>query len=455
MMQRPTAYKYIPLSRFDHHLFGNTQDLKTTSPVQSNLPQLSIFSFVMMQAFILSMQVSSGRSPNSTTSNSKPRQYQQKKRARVSDLARKYRSVQADLEEDLLIGDHTSDNVTDISTMASISEHFITSTNSISTSDINYSQVKPNVVSRFKTNVASKYQRHQQSPVNTVISRSKPIRYSRFPSEWDEATQQIGNAVEDATNEGYDHIRVDVKSPELISHNPLQSVIPNHLVDSNLDSSIHQYRIPLLVEAANDIIRKIFRYGPGNPRKSNIPFTPKRAAIYFNSTYDFEIGRESVDIPLDYIVDTHTLGTNVKKPVANVIVMIAPCNRQGNPEHIEAVEIVHYSNWQEPNIVVMINPDLIALTNFTAVGDEHRQPSFLKDYNASYYLDPAAFLSRAATGAVLRCFPRKWEMYLQKDQNRMGFRLIAEQENRPSNEKISCEFSWRIEKELQEQKALG
>ena len=406
------------------------------------------------------MQVSNGPSPKSTTSNSRPRQYQKKKRARVSDLARKYRSVQTDLEEDLLIGDHTSTNLTDTSTLKSISEHFATSTNSISTSDISYAQAQSAVLSRFKTKGTSKYQRRQKSATSTVISRPNSIRYSRFPNKWEEAIQQIGVAVEDATNEGYDRIRVDVKSPELISHTPLQSVIPNHLVDSNIDSNIdstiHQYRIPLLVEAANDIIRKIFRKGPGIPRKSNIPFTPKRAAIYFNSPHDLEVGKASIDTSLECIVDAHTLGVDVRKPVANVIVMIAPCNRQGNPEHIEAVEIVHYSNWQEPNIVIMISPDLIALTNFTSVGDDCRQPSFLRDYNPSYYLDPAAFLSKAATGAILRCFPRKWEMYLQKNRGHMGFRLIAEQGNRPSNERVNCEFSWRIEKEiLQEQRTFG
>lgn len=248
-----------------------------------------------------------------------------------------------------------------------------------------------------------------------------------------------------AVAEGHDRVRVDVKRPELIA-----TCLPTP-VDGGVfnECGTEACRVALLVEAACNMIEHLLQLDPNDKRNFGLCFKPRRAALHFNSAEDAEVGARFVKKELAEVTDLYVLGEKAKdRPKADITVVIAPTNRQGNPAHIETVEMVHYAHWTHPRIVIMFNPDIVALTSFAAFGDGPREPGFLADYMPSYYLDPAAFPSKTAIGAVLRCFPRKWEMYLLKVQSDMGFRLVAEQHAPPSPEKIQCEFSWRIDPEL-------
>lgn len=270
-----------------------------------------------------------------------------------------------------------------------------------------------------------------------------PVRFSRFPSSWQEAVTQVTTAVTTAAADGHDRIRVDVKSPELL-HSPPN---PSHPQSETL-SRAHM-RIARLVECANSTLHT-FLIAKNSNRSKYAFFTPKRGCLFFNDEHDAKIGREYLDPSLRSLVDVHVLdGLPSYDLKSTVSVLIAPSNRDGNPSHIEAVERVHYSSWNDQKLVIMLNPDLMALTMFTSFEEQPRQPCFLGDYLLSYYLDPLAFPTKKATGAVLRCFPRNWEMYLLKVHNNMGFRLVAEHKGPPSPERIRCEFSWRIERDLE------
>lgn len=244
---------------------------------------------------------------------------------------------------------------------------------------------------------------------------------------------------------GHDRVRVDVKRPELIAACPPTPVDGGVFHERRREA----YRVALLVEAACNMIEQLLRLDPKDKRNFGLCFQPRRAALHFNSAEDAQVGERFVRKELAEVTDVYVLGEMAKdRPKADVAVVIVPTNRQGNPGHLETVEMVHYAHWTMPRIVIMFNPDLVALTNFAAFGDVPREPGFLADYMPSYYLDPAAFPSKTATGAVLRCFPRKWEMYLLNVQSDMGFRLVAEQQAPPSPEKIRCEFSWRIDPDM-------
>ena len=278
-------------------------------------------------------------------------------------------------------------------------------------------------------------------------SRAPPVRFSRFPGSWEETATQVSRAVVHAALEGHDRIRVDVKRPELLVDefpDPLRKDVPL------LDTSPHACRVALLTQAACDTIGALIKLDHSDKRNYRLCVKPRRAAVHFNSREDAVVGDRFISDEVRQFTDVFVLGEKKKdRPKADVAVMIAPTNRQGNFAQIEKVELVHYANWSAPKINVMFNPQLIALTSLTAFGDEPREPGFLRDYLRSYYLDPAAFPSKTATGAVLRCFPRKWEMYLLKVKSKMGFRLVAEQPAPPSPEKIRGEFSWRIESEME------
>ena len=264
---------------------------------------------------------------------------------------------------------------------------------------------------------------------------------------------QVEEAVSCSVEAGHDRIRVDVRMPELLAD---AYAMGSAYSDSR---SRHSRRIALLVESANQILKQVFTPDAHAGKDSNryhMLLKPNRAAVFFNSKDDARIGRKTLSAEMSEFVDVQVLGEMEEKIAAdtNVFVVIAPSNKQGNPSHIENVELVHYCNWMTPKLIIMVNPDLVALTRYSSFDNEPRQPCFLTDYVPSYYIDPAAFPTKSATGAVLRCYPRKWEMYLLKVHNDMGFRLVAEQGNRPTKEKLHTEFSSRIEKESEQKASL-
>lgn len=280
-----------------------------------------------------------------------------------------------------------------------------------------------------------------------AVADGAGVRYSRFPMSWPEAVAQLSGAVIDAVTQGHDRIRVDVLNPERIS-------VPRTVALATAalsDEAVMLRRVCMLVDACNETLQRLFRCDDetGPDPSVAVCMCLQRATLYFNSHREADYGRRLIWPELLPQVNVAVLGDPLmlEETQSDISIIIAPCNRRGNPSHIESVELVHYSNWARQNIVIMLNPDLVALTRYVSYGDEPRQPCLLTDYLSSYFIDPIAFPSKSATGAVLRCFPRKWELYLRRAQNDMGFRLIAEQPQRPSHEKIRCEFSWRVEQD--------
>ncbi|PXF48508.1 hypothetical protein BWQ96_01677 [Gracilariopsis chorda] len=364
----------------------------------------------MKPAFIMAMvaQGPPSKRRNATT-RAPPARKPPRKRVRISELTQKYRAGARDNDEALLIGDNLPTPTSEAATQQSRESHPLPT-----------------------------HSQHAQY--------HSPVRFSRFPSSWQEAVTQVTTAVTTAAADGHDRIRVDVKTPELI-YTP-----PNASDPHSAKLSRAHRRIARLVECANSTLREFLIISDSNRSKYAF-FTPQRGCLFFNNEHDAEIGKAYLEPSLRALVDVHVLDDISSYSLKSTIsVLIAPSNRHGNPSHIEAVERVHYSSWNDQKLVIMLNPDLMALSKFTSFGEEPRQPCFLGDYLLSYYLDPVAFPTKTATGAVLRCFPRKWEMYLLKVHNNMGFRLVAEQKTPPSPERIRCEFSWRIENDMETQR---
>lgn len=377
------------------------------------------------------------------TDSAPPLRAKSRKRVRVSELTRKYRSDAGTKDEAQLVGDTSSSNYPspeDLVTANSIKEH---NDRAASTASSLESQSPDITASDSIASAAVAAAVAAAATSSPVTGYQAPVRFSRFPGSWSEAVTQARTAVSSAVMEGHDRIRVDLKTPELLADTDLRTRVYNS------EKSTNVRRIELLVESANSILRGIFNPRVGAQNPYNFLFTPTRAAIFFNSEEDEKVGKPLVSRAIPTVVDTYVLGRDSEAKIkANVSLVIAPSNKQGNPNHIEEVELVHYANWNTPKLVIMLNPDLFALTRYPGFNNEPRQPCFMSDYVSSYYMDPAAFPSKTATGAVLRCFPRKWEMYLLKMQSDMGFRLVAEHMSPPSPERIHCEFSWRIEREL-------
>lgn len=238
--------------------------------------------------------------------------------------------------------------------------------------------------------------------------------------------------------EGHDRVRVDVKHPELIARS-----------SRAVARGAAPERLALLVETACTMIAEVMQLDPNDARNFGMETEVRRAVLHFNCVEDADAGRAFIPKELALVVEVHVLGEPLGQGTkAGMAVVIAPCNQRGNPSHIENVESVHYSNWGHPKIIVMLNPELTALTRFTSFDDEPRQPGFLQDYLPSYYIDPVAFPTKTAVGAILRCFPRKWELYLSKLKGDMRFKLIAEQQKPPSAEKMRCEFAWRVAQDM-------
>lgn len=241
-------------------------------------------------------------------------------------------------------------------------------------------------------------------------------------------------AVAIAVSEGHERIRVDVKNPHLIP--PRTALADPVVVGDNC--------LPRLVETACSLVEKLFNMGPVLVNNDDILCSLKTAVLHFDTAEDATLGKLMVPESMRPAVRVHALEERVWEG-ADIHIVIAPCNRAGTPARIEDVEAVHYAGWSKPRIIIILNPNLMALTKAVAFDGESREPGFLNDYVSSYYIDPAAYPTKTVTGAVLKCFPRKWELYLMKLRGDVGFRLVSEQHNLPSAERLRCLFSWRAE----------
>lgn len=282
---------------------------------------------------------------------------------------------------------------------------------------------------------------------------------SRFPASWEETVDQLTNAVASAALDGHERIRVDARNPEYVA-----SVRAKEAADAILKAGVATHargkgheRVALLMDACNSTMRTLLRLRDKLPVLDVIRDTSgrridARASLFFNSPGDQQIGASLLAPDLIEHVDMHVLRHGVELNAASneISVVLCPNNTQSNPVQIELVELVHYSNWNRQNVVVLINPSLIALTRHSSLDDEPRPPSFMSDYVPCYYIDPVVYIAKNATGAMLRCFPRKWELYMLKAScGEDGFRLVGEQTSRPSREKLKCEFSWRVDDSAQ------
>lgn len=261
---------------------------------------------------------------------------------------------------------------------------------------------------------------------------ARTVRYSRFPHDWDDVMSQACTSVSHALAKGFDRLRVDIAGARQMADMP--AVVPAAVAYAAILAGV----VDRLVGHLQDLINT----GCDN-------FCARGVIILFNCAADAAVARRYLPSAACANVVVAVLGDVHHSTYAgNAIILIAPSNRMGNPAQIELVEHVHYSNFNDRNWVIVVNPDLVALTYFPSLSNEARQPLFLADYLTTYYLDAAAYPSKYAMGAVLRCFPRMWELYLRKVDDDRGFRLVSEGKCRPSPEKIHCEFSWRIEGEL-------
>lgn len=181
---------------------------------------------------------------------------------------------------------------------------------------------------------------------------------------------------------------------------------------------------------------------------------PNGALLVFNNSEDAIHGQEALNGVLPLGTEIGVLGKmNPSQVVGKLVVLVAPSNRKDNPTNIEHVELVHYSNFNTNNWVILLNEDLISLSTSYNLSGEPKSPLFLTDYIDAFYAHPIDFKAIAGCkGGILRCFPRKWELYMSKadDQRKgRGLRLVSEIKSKPSNEKVQCEFSWRLERELE------
>lgn len=401
-----------------------------------------------------------------------------KKRARPSELTRKYRQVMPEFDEALLIGDATAGLIHGQNGMLISDSDAANETNA---------PTPPGTATKQKRKISAKSSRvHQALDENTTlchrstvpdiyraklddsststvtaVSLSKKrstlsnrkhkkrgtkeiISHSRFPRTWNDALEHAANAVLSAFSNRHDRLRVDIQHPEMLKNAP----------EYTASSRGHEQLLRKAWYLAHVVVRLIDKlmqaHNSQKPLLAKEDFSPCGILVMFNSQCEAEVGASVVTACKEVSnmqVRVGILGqVDAGEFSSNLIFIVAPCNRQGNPAQIEAVEMVHYSNFNQSNWLIILNPDLIALTKFPSFSDEPRQPVLLSDYLLTYHLNPLSFPSKVATGALLRCFPRKWELYLQMMDDPTGFRLISEQAVRPSWQRIASEFSHRIDK---------
>jgi Domain of unknown function (DUF1995) len=288
---------------------------------------------------------------------------------------------------------------------------------------------------------------HSPRRSSTVLASST----SRFPSTWSSIVRQAGDATFEALQSGHDRLIVSVKNPGVLPRGDVNLTDdPCPSVRSRLNSVAPMaVSFALTLDICNTLIARLHS---GDGISENSYVTPNaRINLIFNT-------QAEADTAIPLVVTSPSIAQQVRFQVLSssppltrdpldICIMAAPTNQRDNLTHIEAVERVHYGSWNDMNIIIMVNPDLAAITSFPALDGEVRSPGFLVDYLQAFVLDPAIFRSKNITGAILRCFPRKWETYILRAAAASSFRLVGESESRPLPEKILYDFSWRASKE--------
>lgn len=287
----------------------------------------------------------------------------------------------------------------------------------------------------------------------------------RFPEAWVQVVRQAGDATVAAMQQGHDRLLVDVGKVELLARrrrrrtsegegdggsgageageDGVGSLSSAHLYGGSEGLTSH---FALTLDVCNAIVGRLCA-GEGEIGGSRMREDAK-IIMFFNNEEEAAMARRIAHPAYATRVEFQVLNqSGPERGPTDVCIVVAPSNRRGDPSRIEAVERIHYSNWNDSNLVIMVNPALIALTGFMSLEGCVRPPCFLTDYIHCYYLDPQVFSTKYATGAVLRCYPRKWESYMQRvgGPSSCGFRLVAESDERPRKEKLLCEFAWRAD----------
>lgn len=421
--------------------------------------------------------------PPSADGKSAPRK-QTRKRVRVSELTRKYRRNVRDFDEALLVNDANapllqSDAEIPIEGVSALDVEFMPPTSATTAMSI------PPTVAVYGRDAVAAAAAAAAASLGTATSvaastegssrvmqgfhnSSTTHSASRFPNTWNDALNQMSDSVATALAHGFDRVRVEFEAPTTFAgaisatdaDNQNSCPIRNEpMVHVDLLAYATCVLLSHLVgaDAAAPCTDAVTAAGSSVSTRSSLSlkcsFAPKRVVVLFDSRAAMESSSEYLSMasvaPRNVIIGV--LGeVDLAQFVGALIVVIAPSNCRGNPSHIETVEHVHYSNFNQRNWVILLNPNLISLSSMPSLSTEPRSPLFLDDYVSAYYVNPLAFESPVAAGAILRNFPRKWELYLNKVGSFGGFRLVSEQKARPSRERVQCEFGWRVEREIED-----
>lgn len=390
--------------------------------------------------------------------------------------------------------------------------------------------------------------------------------YSRFPSRWSDAVDQMCGAVTHAIAQGHDRVCVDIANPSTFPTNAGDAVVcagngsenraATHVTKaavqllSNLletcahakqqphGTTVHETRPNIsespLTTTSTSCDRSPSSSSPPSlsslsDRLSSSPapaavtarqkaliktLTPRDVLLLFNDAADLAACASLVPRTLSgRSVTVGVLGEiDSTRFVGSLVFVVCANNMGGNPSRIEAVEHVHYSNFNRRNWVVMFNAELVSLS-LASLAAAPRPPLFLADYCYAYHADPVALpCAFGGAGALLRTYPRKWELYLDRRTTTAapgvqgvqaefgggcggsgvqqqaehvllrlsnqaaqpghqtvswtdrragattatttstgsggGLRLVSEHKQRPSRDRIQCELLWRIERDV-------
>lgn len=260
---------------------------------------------------------------------------------------------------------------------------------------------------------------------------------SRFPGSWDEVFEQACEATMSAMEEGQMRMLIELRQNEEVGLGDRGQLIEKRRNAGIRAKRYERYSLRIAMGMCNVLLESYMSVGVG-----------KRAKIYFNTNEQLASAQLMMG---DYVggwVEMEVLSNECKEDLwEDLSILITPTNQCGNPSRIEAVEMMHYHrSWEsELKPLIVVNPDLVALSACAIFEHKRRLPMFMSDFVSCYYINPGAFLSESVTGAVLKCYPRKWEMYeLRRHQNR-GFRIVAEINDKPTCEDLMNAFCWQSE----------
>lgn len=327
---------------------------------------------------------------------------------------------------------------------------------------------------KVKKSSSSKSNANSNNNETTMTTAKRRVpSYSRFPSRWSDAVDQMCGAVAHAIAQGHDRVCVDIANPATFPANACDEVLRADTGSENRTATqvtkaavqllsnlletcarakhpprgttAHQTRmndsessttktttstscdnsLPSSSSSSSPSLSSLSDRLPSSPAPAAVTarekalievLTPRDVLLLFNDAADLAACASLVPHRLSgRRVTVGVLGEiDSTRFVGSLVVVVCANNTHGNPSHIEAVEHVHYSNFNRRNWVVMFNADLVSLS-LASVAAAPRPPLFLADYCHAYHADPVALpCAFGGAGALLRTYPRKWELYLDR-----------------------------------------